>query len=101
MTGTVGKSALGFIHPLFANPPLLMLWAQFQPQNDAEAGAFLVGIMIAGCVSGGIPFFTGLAMRQVSLGIAGGIVSGAAGALAGCCGGIPVAIICTMVIVWV
>jgi hypothetical protein len=78
-----------------------MLWAQFQPQNDAEAAGFVVGIVIAGLVSGGIPFFTGLAMRQVSLGIAGGIVSAGAGALAGCCGGIPVAAICTMVIVLV
>jgi hypothetical protein len=76
-----------------------MLWAQFQPKNDAEAAGFFIGVMMAGVISGGIPFFVGLAMRQVTLGVAGGIVSAGAGALAGCCLGIPVAVMFTIIIV--
>ncbi len=56
-----------------------MLWAQFQPKNEAEAAGFFVGVMLAGLFSGGIPFFTGLVMRQVALGISGGIISAMAG----------------------
>jgi hypothetical protein len=52
-------------------------------------------------ISGGIPFFTGLAMKQNTLAVVGGLVSAGAGALAGCCAGIPVAILFTMVIVLV
>lgn len=76
-----------------------MLWAQFQPKNEAEAAGFFIGVMLAGIISGGIPFFVGLAMRQVTLGVAGGVVSAGAGALAGCCLGIPVAIMFTIIIV--
>lgn len=76
-----------------------MLWAQFQPRNDAEAMGFFVGIMLAGLISGAIPFVTGLVMRQSALAIIGGIVSGGAGALAGCCAGIPVAVFFTIIIV--
>ncbi len=76
-----------------------MLWAQFQPKNEAEAAGFFVGVMLAGLFSGGIPFFTGLVMRQVALGISGGIISAMAGALAGCCLGIPVALVFTVIIV--
>jgi hypothetical protein len=76
-----------------------MLWAQFQPRNEAEAAGFFVGVMIAGIVSGGIPFFTGLSMKQVPLGIIGGVISAGAGALAGCCAGIPVAMFFTIIIV--
>lgn len=76
-----------------------MLLAQFQPKNDAEAAAFAVGVIIAGLISGGIPFFTGLALRQTAMAITGGIIAGGAGLLAGCCGGIPVALIFTVVIV--
>jgi hypothetical protein len=76
-----------------------MLWAQFQPRNEAEAAGFFIGVMMAGLISGGIPFFVGVAMRQVTLGIAGGIISAGAGALAGCCLGIPVAVLFTIIIV--
>jgi hypothetical protein len=76
-----------------------MLWAQFQPRNEAEAAGFFIGIMVAGIVSGGIPFFTGLSMRQLPLGIIGGVISAGAGALAGCCAGIPVALFFTIIIV--
>jgi hypothetical protein len=76
-----------------------MLFAQFQPKNEAEAAGFFVGVMIAGIVSGGIPFFTGLSMKQLPLGIIGGVISAGAGALAGCCAGIPVALFFTFVIV--
>lgn len=76
-----------------------MLWAQFQPQNEAEAAGFFVGVMLAGLFSGGIPFFTGLAMKQTALGIAGGVISALAGALAGCCLGVPVAMVFTVIIV--
>ena len=76
-----------------------MLWAQFQPQNEAEAAGFFVGIMLAGLISGAIPFITGLVMKQSALAIIGGIVSAGAGAMAGCCAGIPVAIFFTIIIV--
>jgi hypothetical protein len=78
-----------------------MLWAQFQPKNDAEAVGFAIGITIAGLISGGIPFFTGLVMRQTTLAVVGGVISAGVGALLGCCGGIPVAIIFTVIIVMV
>jgi hypothetical protein len=76
-----------------------MLWAQFQPRNEAEAAGFFVGVVLAGLISGGIPFFTGLVMKQTGLAIIGGVISAGAGALAGCCAGIPVAIVFTIIIV--
>jgi hypothetical protein len=77
-----------------------MLFADFQPpKNDADVGILLVGAALAGLVSGGIPFFTGLAMRQSTLAVIGGLVSATTGFLLGCCGGLPMAIIFTVVIV--
>jgi hypothetical protein len=76
-----------------------MLWAQFQPKNDAEAAGFFVGVMIAGVISGAIPFITGLCMKQSGLAVIGGVISAGAGALAGCCLGIPVALVFTIIII--
>src|SRR3954467_85999 len=77
-----------------------MLFADFQPaKNDADVGILLVGAAVAGLISGGIPFFTGLAMRQNTLAVLGGLVAATTGFLLGCCGGIPMAIIFTVVIV--
>src|SRR5688572_15351613 len=95
------KSVLGFTDPRFAYPLTLMLFAQFQPQNEAEAAGFFVGVVLAGVISGGIPFTVGLCMRQVGVGIGGGIVSAGGGGLLGCCAGIPMAIVCTFVIILV
>ncbi|HKB03559.1 MAG TPA: hypothetical protein VKD90_15155 [Gemmataceae bacterium] len=76
-----------------------MLWAQFQPKNEAEAAGFFVGVLMAGFISGAIPFVTGLLLKQTSLGVVGGIFSAGAGALAGCCLGFPVAIVFVIIIV--
>jgi hypothetical protein len=75
-----------------------MLWAQFQPRNDAEMVAYVVGALMAGVISGAIPLSTGLAMRQPILGVIGGVVSAGAGALFGCCAGIPVALLLSGII---
>jgi hypothetical protein len=93
------KNVLGLSDARFVYPLTPMLFAQFQPQNDAEAAGLIMGVVIAGVISGGIPFTVGLCMRQVGLGIGGGIVSAGTGALLGCCGGIPMAIVCTFVII--
>jgi hypothetical protein len=83
-----------------ANPPAAMLFADFQPpKNDAELGVVLVVSAIMGLISGGVPFFTGLVMRQTTLAVIGGLISGTTGFLLGCCGGFPMAIIFTVVIV--
>jgi hypothetical protein len=76
-----------------------MIFAQFQPRNDAELLGFVLGVTLAGLVSGGIPFGFGLATRQTGLGIVGGVISAVTGATLGCCGGIPVAFLFCGIIV--
>ncbi|MBO0698077.1 MAG: hypothetical protein J2P46_06770, partial [Zavarzinella sp.] len=76
-----------------------MLWAQFQPKNDAELGIVLVFAGLAGLVCGAIPFITGMVMRQNTLAVIGGLITATTGFLLGCCGGIPVALIFTVIIV--
>ncbi|HVK14980.1 MAG TPA: hypothetical protein VM597_39945 [Gemmataceae bacterium] len=81
-----------------------MLFLQFQPKNDVELVGFVLGVTLAGLVSGGIPFGFGLATRQTGLGVVGGVISAVTGAALGCCGGIPVAFLfCGIIVVmaWV
>ena len=81
-----------------------MILAQFHPRNDEELIGFVLGVTLAGLVSGGIPFGFGLATRQTGLGVVGGVISAITGAALGCCGGIPVAMLfCGIIILmaWV
>ena len=75
-----------------------MLWAQFQPKNDAEMVAFAFGAIFAGVISGVIPLSTGIAMKQPVLGVICGILSAGTGALFGCCLGLPAALLLSGVI---
>src|SRR5690242_3992228 len=87
---------------LAAKPLVAMLFAEFHPpKNDAEVGIMLVGAAVAGLFCGGVPFFTGLVYRQNTLAVIGGLISATTGFLLGCCGGVPMAIIFTVVIVLV
>src|SRR5262245_26217092 len=85
-------------HPPVQCPRCTMLWAQFQPKNDAEMVAFAFGAIFAGVVCGAIPLSTGIAMKQPILGVIAGIISAATGALIGCCLGLPFALLLSGVI---
>lgn len=78
-----------------------MLFAQFQPKNDAEALAFgattVVLTVISAAICGSIPVVTGLVMRRAQIGLVGGIISAVLGAV-GCCWGLPIAAIFAIVI---
>jgi hypothetical protein len=77
-----------------------MLFADFQPpKNDADVGFMLAGAALSGVISGAIPFFTWMVMRQTALAIIGGLVSAGTGFLLGCCLGMPMSMIFTIVIV--
>src|SRR5262245_30061833 len=94
---------LGFGIALLALLPRLptMLFAQFQPKNDAEALGFavgtVVGTVVSAAISGGIPLITGLLMRRSQIGIIGGVISAVLGALS-CCLGLPAGIMFAIVI---
>jgi len=78
-----------------------MLWAQFQPKNDAEMVAMGVGAIIAALICGSIPISTGLAQRQPVLGVIGGVISGGVALFFGCCGGLPTALVFCGIITFV
>src|SRR5215203_2045915 len=78
-----------------------MLLVQFHPRNDEELIAFVLGVTMAGLVSGSIPFGFGLATRQTAIGVTGGVISAVTGAALGCCGGLPVAFLFCGIIILV
>ena len=75
-----------------------MLWAEFKPQHEAEIAVIALGALMAGLVSGAIPFSGGVARRQTALGIVAGLVSATVGGLFGLIGGLPVALLLSGVI---
>jgi len=91
-----------------------MLWAQFQPQNNAQAAGFWVGVVFAAIVSALIPALTGgiciMILRNshrgqsrmpiiLTLSIIGALLSGGMAFLCGCLGGLPSALLFSIPII--
>jgi len=75
-----------------------MLWAQFQGQNVDPAAVILIAGLV-GLFCGAITLGTGMALKQPTLGIILGLVSGGVGFLLGCCGGLPTTVLSCLIII--
>jgi len=95
------------------NPPPAMLWAQFQPKNQVEQNAFWAGVIFGMILWGLIPLVVGLiftaklrsnpraqgrAVAVLITAIAGSLLSAATAFAVGCLGGLPMALVFTIII---
>jgi len=75
-----------------------MFWAEFHLGKDQETAIVILVALGGGVFCGVIPFIVGMVVRQPTLGVICGIISGAAGALSPCCFGIPAVIVLSAVV---